>query len=195
MFGQTVTASADTMAPGPQRALRLATISGWRWTSSARPAAASCRSARASRSSTSTPSSGASASSCSCSCRTLGASSSPPTTRTARPFTTYPHLIRLLMDRSFRHDMLAKLPKAARAMSTLGFNRARVHARRDRDHHPRRPGPHIFLGIDREHGHLGPGAAADVDGLRGRRGPRAHVRAAAAAAEERAGGDARRGRS
>ncbi len=35
------------------------------------------------------------------------------------PFTTYPHLIRLLMDRSFRNDMLAKIHPEAQKMTTL----------------------------------------------------------------------------
>ena len=56
------------------------------------------------------------------------------------PFTTYPHLIRLLMDRSFRNDMLATIHKGARAMSARR-HRPRVQPLRDRDPHPRRPGP------------------------------------------------------
>ena len=36
------------------------------------------------------------------------------------PFTTYPHLIRLLMDRSFRNDMLATINPDAAAASHLG---------------------------------------------------------------------------
>ncbi|MCP5202433.1 MAG: formylmethanofuran dehydrogenase subunit A [Gammaproteobacteria bacterium] len=36
------------------------------------------------------------------------------------PFTSYPHLIRLLMDRSFRRDMLATINPDAAAASTLG---------------------------------------------------------------------------
>lgn len=36
------------------------------------------------------------------------------------PFTTYPHLIRLLMDKSFRNDMLATLHPEAQKMTTLG---------------------------------------------------------------------------
>jgi formylmethanofuran dehydrogenase subunit A len=35
------------------------------------------------------------------------------------PFTSYPHLIRLLMDRSFRNDMLATIHPEAQKMSTL----------------------------------------------------------------------------
>jgi formylmethanofuran dehydrogenase subunit A len=36
------------------------------------------------------------------------------------PFTTYPHLIRLLMDRSFRNEMLATIHPEAQKMTTLG---------------------------------------------------------------------------
>jgi len=36
------------------------------------------------------------------------------------PFTSYPHLIRLLMDKSFRNDMLATIHPEAQKMSTLG---------------------------------------------------------------------------
>jgi formylmethanofuran dehydrogenase subunit A len=36
------------------------------------------------------------------------------------PFTSYPHLIRLLMDKSFRNDMLATLHPEAQKMTTLG---------------------------------------------------------------------------
>lgn len=76
------------------------------------------------------------------------------------PFTTYPHLIRLLMDRTFRNDMLARLPKAAREMSPL--------AGIEREYSLyeiailTRAGPARILGIDREHGHLAPGAVADI---------------------------------
>src|SRR5918996_3963622 len=35
------------------------------------------------------------------------------------PFTSYPRLIRLLMDRSFRNDMLASINKTAAAVSSL----------------------------------------------------------------------------
>ena len=76
------------------------------------------------------------------------------------PFTTYPHLIRLLMDKSFRQDMLATIHKGARALSSLdGLEReyslyeiAIVT----------RAGPARILGIHDRHGHLGPGALADV---------------------------------
>jgi formylmethanofuran dehydrogenase subunit A len=76
------------------------------------------------------------------------------------PFTTYPHLIRLLMDRSFRNDMLATLPKAARARTTLG-SIPREYSLQEIAIITR-AGPARILGIDRHHGHLGPGATADV---------------------------------
>lgn len=76
------------------------------------------------------------------------------------PFTTYPHLIRLLMDRSFRAEQLARLPKAARARSVLeGI--AREYSLQEIAV-VTRAGPARILGIDRLHGHLGPGAVADV---------------------------------
>lgn len=76
------------------------------------------------------------------------------------PFTTYPHLIRLLMDRSFRNDMLATLPKAARELSTLAsigreYTLYEIAILT-------RAGPARILGIERDHGHLGVGAVADV---------------------------------
>jgi formylmethanofuran dehydrogenase subunit A len=76
------------------------------------------------------------------------------------PFTTYPHLIRLLMDRSFRRDMLATIHKGARALSALDGI--------DREYSlseiaiVTRAGPARLLGIHRLHGHFGPGAVADV---------------------------------
>ena len=76
------------------------------------------------------------------------------------PFTTYPHLIRLLMDRSFRRDMLATIHKGARALSSLDGI--------DREYSlyeiaiVTRAGPARILGIQDRHGHLGPGALADV---------------------------------
>ncbi|MEK0083140.1 formylmethanofuran dehydrogenase subunit A [Benzoatithermus flavus] len=76
------------------------------------------------------------------------------------PFTTYPHLIRLLMDRSFRNDMLATLDKGARARTAL--------ASIEREYSlyeiaiVTRAGPARILGLDRHYGHLGEGAVADV---------------------------------
>jgi formylmethanofuran dehydrogenase subunit A len=75
------------------------------------------------------------------------------------PFTCYPHLIRLLMDRTFRNDRLAQLNPAAQAMTTL--------ASLEREYSLyeiailTRAGPAKLLGIA-ELGHLGPGAAADI---------------------------------
>jgi formylmethanofuran dehydrogenase subunit A len=76
------------------------------------------------------------------------------------PFTTYPHLIRLLMDRSFRDGMLATLPKAARSRSTLASIPREYTLQEIAT--VTRAGPARILGIDRRHGHLGPGAVADV---------------------------------
>jgi formylmethanofuran dehydrogenase subunit A len=75
------------------------------------------------------------------------------------PFTTYPHLIRLLMDRSFRNDMLSTINPDAAALSTLGSI--------DREYSlyeiaiMTRAGAARILGL-RDRGHLGEGAAADI---------------------------------
>ncbi len=58
------------------------------------------------------------------------------------PFTTYPHLIRLLMDRDFRNAQLATLNKAAQAAHHAGADHPRIFAGGDRHPHPRRPRPH-----------------------------------------------------
>ena len=55
------------------------------------------------------------------------------------PFTSYPHLIRLLMDKPFRDEQLAKLHPEA-AASRRWRDDARVHALRDRDPDARRAG-------------------------------------------------------
>jgi formylmethanofuran dehydrogenase subunit A len=75
------------------------------------------------------------------------------------PFTSYPRLIRLLMDRSFRNDMLASINKTAAAVSSLSSI--------DREYSlyeiaiMTRAAPAKSLGlVDR--GSLGPGAAADI---------------------------------
>lgn len=75
------------------------------------------------------------------------------------PFTSYPHLIRLLMDRSFRNDMLSHLHQEAQAASVLSS------IQREYSLYEiaimTRAGPARSLGlVDR--GHLGPGAAADI---------------------------------
>lgn len=75
------------------------------------------------------------------------------------PFTTYPHLIRLLTDRSFRDDMFQKIHPDARAASTL--------ASLTREYSlyeiaiMTRAGPARTLGLA-DRGHLGAGAAADI---------------------------------
>ena len=75
------------------------------------------------------------------------------------PFTTYPHLIRLLMDRSFRNDKLATINPDAAALSTLGSI--------DREYSlyeiaiMTRAGAARILGLH-DRGHLGAGAAADI---------------------------------
>jgi len=75
------------------------------------------------------------------------------------PFNTYPRLIRLLMDRSFRRDMLATIHPAAREHSLLDSL--------DRQYSlyeiaiMTRAAPARSLGL-RDRGHLAPGAAADI---------------------------------
>jgi len=75
------------------------------------------------------------------------------------PFTSYPHLIRLLMDKSFRNDMLFTINKDAAASSTL--------ASIDREYSlyeiaiMTRAAPARSLGL-KNRGHLGSGAVADI---------------------------------
>jgi len=75
------------------------------------------------------------------------------------PFTSYPHLIRLLMDKSFRNDMFAKLNLDAQAMSTLSTI--------EREYSlyeiaiMTRAGAARLVGLH-DRGHLGVGAAADI---------------------------------
>jgi len=75
------------------------------------------------------------------------------------PFTSYPHLIRLLMDRSFRNDMLSTINKDAAAASTLSSI--------DREYTlyeiatMTRAAPARSLGL-KNRGHLGGGAVADI---------------------------------
>lgn len=75
------------------------------------------------------------------------------------PFSSYPHLIRLLTDRSFRNDRLASLHPEAIRMSEL--------ADLEREYSlyeiaiMTRAGPARILGLE-DRGHLGPGAAADI---------------------------------
>jgi len=75
------------------------------------------------------------------------------------PFTSYPHLIRLLMDRSFRNEQLSRLHKGAQNSSRLSSM--------DREYSLyeiaiiTRAGPARLLGLSNK-GHLGFGADADV---------------------------------
>ncbi|MCB1521144.1 MAG: formylmethanofuran dehydrogenase subunit A [Hyphomicrobiaceae bacterium] len=75
------------------------------------------------------------------------------------PFTTYPHLIRLLMDKGFRRDMLQKIHPDAQKASIVGSL--------DREYSlyeiaiMTRAGPARSLGL-KDRGHLAPGANADV---------------------------------
>jgi formylmethanofuran dehydrogenase subunit A len=75
------------------------------------------------------------------------------------PFTTYPHLIRLLMDKGFRNDMLQKINPDAAGASIVGSL--------DREYSlyeiaiMTRAGPARSLGL-KDRGHLGPGASADI---------------------------------
>jgi formylmethanofuran dehydrogenase subunit A len=75
------------------------------------------------------------------------------------PFFTYPHLIRLLMDRSFRKDMMLKVHPDALKNSTLPSL--------DREYSMyevavmTRAGPARSLGL-KDRGHLGVGASADI---------------------------------
>ncbi len=75
------------------------------------------------------------------------------------PFTSYPHLIRLLMDRSFRNRILSTIHPEAQAMTTL--------ASIDREYSLEeiaimtRAAPAKSLGLSSK-GHLGAGADADI---------------------------------
>jgi formylmethanofuran dehydrogenase subunit A len=75
------------------------------------------------------------------------------------PFSSYPHLIRLLMDKSFRNEAFAKLNLDAQAMSNL--------TSLDREYSlyeiavMTRAGAAKLIGLN-DRGHLGVGAAADI---------------------------------
>jgi formylmethanofuran dehydrogenase subunit A len=75
------------------------------------------------------------------------------------PFTSYPRLIRLLMDRGFRNDQLAQINPAAAAMSQLG-DLDRVYSLYEIAIMTR-AAPARILGLA-DRGHLGPGARADI---------------------------------
>jgi formylmethanofuran dehydrogenase subunit A len=75
------------------------------------------------------------------------------------PFTSYPHLIRLLMDKGFRDEQLAKLNPEAQVASAL------PELQREFSLYDiaiiTRAGPARLLGL-KDRGHLGVGAAADI---------------------------------
>src|SRR6476659_5168554 len=75
------------------------------------------------------------------------------------PFFTYPHLIRLLMDKSFRDDALQRIDPAAAAMSIVG-SLSREYTL-DEIAIMTRAGPARSLGL-KDRGHLGAGACADI---------------------------------
>ncbi|MFD0930014.1 formylmethanofuran dehydrogenase subunit A [Methylophilus glucosoxydans] len=75
------------------------------------------------------------------------------------PFTSYPHLIRLLMDKTFRNDAFDKLNLDAQAMSNLKslereYNLYEIATMT-------RSAPAKLIGLH-DRGHLGVGAAADI---------------------------------
>jgi formylmethanofuran dehydrogenase subunit A len=75
------------------------------------------------------------------------------------PFTGYPHLIRLLMDRSFRNDCLRAIHPAAQQATVLG-SIAREYTLEEIAI-TTRAAPARILGLANR-GQLGPGAAADI---------------------------------
>jgi formylmethanofuran dehydrogenase subunit A len=75
------------------------------------------------------------------------------------PFTSYPHLIRLLMDKPFRDEQLDRLHPEAKVASALSgltreFSLYEIAI-------ITRAGPARLLGL-KDRGHLAPGAAADI---------------------------------
>jgi len=75
------------------------------------------------------------------------------------PFTSYPHLIRLLMDKSFRDEQFAKLHPDVAAQSLLPSIARELSL--DEIAIMTRSGPARLLGL-KDRGHLGSGAAADI---------------------------------
>jgi len=76
------------------------------------------------------------------------------------PFTVYPELIRLLMDRDYRESVLEALPPAVREVTHLADIRREYTLAEIAT--ITRAAPARLLGIEAEFGHLGPGAVADV---------------------------------
>jgi formylmethanofuran dehydrogenase subunit A len=75
------------------------------------------------------------------------------------PFTSYPHLIRLLMDKPFRDEQLARLHPDVAALSSLREIKRELTLQEVAI--LTRAGPARLLGLS-DRGHLGAGAAADI---------------------------------
>lgn len=75
------------------------------------------------------------------------------------PFTSYPHLIRLLMDKAFRNEQLSRIHPDAAAHSNLASITREYTL--DEIAIMTRAAPARILGL-RDRGHLGTGAAADI---------------------------------
>ena len=75
------------------------------------------------------------------------------------PFTTYPEIFALLMDRDLRAQWMATLPPAAVAMTTLASIRREYSLNEIAT--MTRAAPARLLGL-RDRGHLGAGAVADI---------------------------------
>ena len=75
-------------------------------------------------------------------------------------FLAYPQIIRLLMDRTYRQDLLEDRSAQGARAKRPGRPRSRsTRCRRSRS--SREPGPARILGLEHK-GHLGPGADADI---------------------------------
>ncbi len=138
MFGQTCTASGDSMRQykAPRTPTRR---SGWSWTSSATPAAASCRFRYRDKSYVHALQWAIGLETfllCEDPWRIFLTTDHP----NGAPFYTYPHLIRLLMDRDFRHETLQQRQSGRLEVFDAADARARVLALRDRHPDARRPG-------------------------------------------------------
>jgi len=77
----------------------------------------------------------------------------------AGPFTAYPQIIRLLMDRAYREERMAELPK--KAVEAVGLKELKREYTLGEIAAMTRSGPARVLGLEHK-GHLGAGADADV---------------------------------
>src|SRR5262249_32786143 len=75
------------------------------------------------------------------------------------PFTTYPDIFALLMDRELRASWIETLPQQVKGVTTLSSIR-REYSLNEIAKMPR-PAPYTLLGLE-DRGHLGPGAVVDV---------------------------------